>query len=416
MTIPLSLYVHIPWCVQKCPYCDFNSHNIPASVGKLPEREYVARLLADLDADIARFQESRPLSSIFVGGGTPSLFSGAAITELFDGIRERIYIDENTEITLEANPGTVDERHFADYFRAGINRISIGVQSFNATQLKKLGRIHNPQDAIRAVKTAQDAGFDNINIDLMFGLPEQTAEQAYYDVEKGISLGTEHLSYYQLTLEPNTAFAHKPPKLPIDEKIDTRFDRASEILIAAGFKHYEVSAWSRGRQSKHNRNYWEYGDYLGIGAGSHGKITTPIISPLIGNHELLSGNNVGVGIVRTTKPRSPTRYLSSNGQDVVIDFPALASVVNNPHQNLSLRTERLVSEDEKAFEFMLNTMRLIDGFPRALIEQRGLISESTVMPIVNQLVSKELLYLSADCIKPTALGQRFVNDMVESFL
>ncbi len=414
--IPLSLYVHIPWCVQKCPYCDFNSHNVPARLGALPEREYVACLLDDLDADIARFHEQRSLVSIFVGGGTPSLFSGDAIAELLDGIRERLVIDDNTEITLEANPGTVDERHFAAYFRAGVNRISIGVQSFNATQLQKLGRIHNPEDAIRAVKTAQDAGFDNINIDLMFGLPEQTTEQALFDVERGIALGTEHLSYYQLTLEPNTAFAHKPPKLPADENIDERFEHASEILVASGFRRYEVSAWSRGRQSTHNRNYWEYGDYLGIGAGAHGKITTSCVESPQEMNDSSDCDNVGVGIVRTTKPRSPSRYLSRGNSDGTIDFPALSIKEKPLPAPIYLRTERVVSEDEKAFEFMLNALRLMDGFPRHLIQERGLIAESSLTPTIASLVDKGLLTVTPERITPTLLGQRFVNNMVESFL
>lgn len=377
MAIPLSLYIHLPWCVQKCPYCDFNSHSVK---GELPENDYITQVLNDLDDDINRFAEQRPLHSIFIGGGTPSLFSGQAIDTLLNGVAKRLSVSKNTEITLEANPGTVDEKHFADYFRSGINRISVGVQSFDSEQLQRLGRIHNPDDAVRAVKTAQDVGFDNINVDLMFGLPQQTLPQALADVVQGIDLGTEHLSYYQLTLEPNTAFAHQPPKLPSDEYIDTMFAQASESLNVGGFQRYEVSAWTRGRQAEHNINYWQYGDYLGIGAGSHGKITT-----------LERGQQQ---IIRTTKPRSPKQYLS----------PTMA------------RYERCVADDEKAFEFMLNTMRLSDGFARSLITQRGLADEQTINKILQTLADKGLLTLSDTHVIPTPLGQRFVNDMVSAFL
>lgn len=377
MPIPLSLYIHLPWCVQKCPYCDFNSHTLK---DELPEKEYISQLLTDLERDISRFSETRALHSIFIGGGTPSLFSGDAMQRLLDGIRERLSVSATTEITLEANPGTVDEKHFADYHRAGINRISIGVQSFSAKQLKRLGRIHNPDEAVRAVKTAQDSGFDNINIDIMFGLPQQTLSQALSDVEQGIALQTEHLSYYQLTLEPNTAFAHQPPILPTDERIDTMFSQASEQLSNVGFQRYEVSAWSRGRQAQHNLNYWQYGDYLGIGAGAHGKITL--------------SERGQQQIVRTTKPRSPKQYL----------HPTMKAY------------ERTVTEDEKAFELMLNTMRLTDGFERSLITERGLIAEKSVLKTLQKLSDKGLLTLSATHVVPTDLGKRFVNDMVEAFL
>lgn len=376
-TIPLSLYIHIPWCVQKCPYCDFNSHQL---VTETPETAYIDQLLIDLASDITRFEENRPLTSIFIGGGTPSLFSGSAIARLLDGVRSQLTVTDATEITLEANPGTVDEKHFTDYYRSGVNRLSIGVQSFQAEQLKRLGRIHNPEEAIRAVKTAQDIGLDNINIDLMFGLPHQTAEAALHDIEQGIALNTEHLSYYQLTLEPNTAFAHTPPQLPVDEHIEQRFEIASQRLVSADFHRYEVSAWSRGRQSQHNLNYWQYGDYLGIGAGAHGKITMQ--------------ENDEAHIIRTTKPRHPKQYLSAK----------------------TLRSERHVLDDEKAFEFMLNALRLMDGFERRWIAERGLVSESNCLSTLKQLTDKGLLTLANDTIAPTELGQRFVNDMVEAFL
>lgn len=375
---------------------------------RLPEQAYVARLLTDLSDDIQRFDEKRPLTSVFIGGGTPSLFSGSAISALLDGIHQQLAISSETEITLEANPGTVDEKHFVDYRRAGVNRLSIGIQSFNAKQLKTLGRIHQPQDGIRAVGIAQDSGFDNINIDLMFGLPQQTEEEALDDIKKGIALKTEHLSYYQLTLEPNTPFAHHPPSLPEEDCIAHRFETASTYLQNAGFRRYEISAWSRGRQSKHNRNYWLHGDYLGIGAGAHGKIT-------------VSDNNKS-SIIRTTKPRSPKHYLAKQTAEQTI---AVDSVNKRKHQSLqammisestTIRHERIVAENEMAFEFMLNALRLCDGFPRQLLAERGLIVESDVLPTLQTLADKGLLVISDNWIRPTEQGQRFVNDMVEAFL
>lgn len=377
MPIPLSLYIHIPWCVQKCPYCDFNSHAIQQ---QLPEAEYVTQLLADLDADLVRFTETRPLTSIFIGGGTPSVLCGTSIQRLIDGIANRLEFDATTEITLEANPGTVDERHFRAYRRAGVNRLSIGVQSFDHQHLKQLGRIHSPEQAISAVKTAQDVGFERINLDLMFALPQQNTTQAMADLAQAIALDTEHLSYYQLTIEPNTVFAHRPPILPPENDIEQIFEQATELLQQRGFRRYEVSAWTREKASLHNLNYWQYGDYLGIGAGAHGKIT-----------ETMATNKV---IIRTTKPRSPKDYLGTK----------------------SLRQERIVSESDKAFEFMLNALRLCDGFEPRWLTERGLLNAKTTLSQLQVLADKQLLDIGKQCILPTALGQRFVNDMVSHFL
>lgn len=371
----------------------------------LPEQAYVDRLLADLSDDIQRFEEKRPLTSIFIGGGTPSLFSGKAITRLLDGVRDRLTVNATTEITLEANPGTVDEKHFADYRRAGVNRLSIGIQSFNTEHLKRLGRIHQPQDGIRAVRIAQDSGFDNINIDLMFGLPQQTEAEALADIEQGIALNTEHLSYYQLTLEPNTPFAHQPPTLPDEEAIEQRFETASTYLRDAGFCRYEVSAWSRGRRAQHNRNYWLHGDYLGIGAGAHGKIT-------------LSAKKLSdkATVIRTTKPRAPKHYLAAiNPSDTPKTVLSRQPTITVSAAS-SIRDERIVTESELAFEFMLNALRLCDGFPRRLLSERGLLVESDVLPTLQKLADKGLLIISDDWIAPTEQGQRFVNDMVAAFL
>ncbi len=397
MPIPLTLYIHIPWCVQKCPYCDFNSHAL-RTTPHIPENAYIEQLLADLDNDIGRFfvpaAAQRPLTAIFIGGGTPSLFSGAAIERLLHGVRKRLPVLPDAEITLEANPGAVDTEHYARYYRAGINRISIGVQSFHAEQLKRLGRIHTPDEAYRALDIARQAGFDNINIDLMFGLPQQTAAEALADIRQGIALNTEHLSYYQLTIEPHTAFAQQPPVLPDEDNIDQQFAATTEQLQRAGFHRYEVSAWSRGRQSQHNLNYWQHGDYLGIGAGAHGKITT-----------LINGNP---GIIRTTKPRAPKQYLR----------PIQGGAGNNTRfaVNTDFRTERIVTGAEKPFEFMLNALRLMDGFERHLMPVHGLFDEQSVLPTLQQFADKGLLTIDAQRITPTALGKRFINDMVAAFL
>ncbi|MPV85680.1 radical SAM family heme chaperone HemW [Ostreibacterium oceani] len=383
--IPLSLYIHIPWCVQKCPYCDFNSHELKSHElkGAPDESQYIDRLLMDLASDVSRFTERRPLQSIFIGGGTPSLFSGASIARLLDGVAQQLSINKNTEITLEANPGTVDAAHFAAYRQAGVNRLSIGVQSFNNRQLLALGRIHHRDEAIRAVEIAKATGFDNINIDVMFGLPLQTAAQMLADIEQGIAAETEHLSYYQLTIEPNTAFAHRPPRLPEEDQIIDTFELASERLVEAGFRRYEVSAWTKGRTSAHNVNYWEYGDYLGIGAGAHGKITT--------GGEGIDGRQT---IIRTLKPKHPKQYLAAD----------------------NLRQETPVPTAEKGFEFMLNALRLCGGFNQSLITSRGLVSLDTLTPVLMKLVDTGLLTWEGQWIAPTAQGQRFLNDCVAAFL
>ena len=269
---PLALYVHIPWCVQKCPYCDFNSH---AQKQAIPEAEYVSALLDDLSADLA-FVAGRTLSSIFIGGGTPSLFSAQAIGQLLAGIQERIPFDDNIEITLEANPGTVEAGRFAGYQSAGVNRFSIGVQSFNPLHLQKLGRIHDPAQAVAAAHQASALKLRSFNLDLMHGLPNQTLEQALDDLRQAIALAPPHLSWYQLTIEPNTAFGARPPRLPEDDTLWEIQEQGHELLLAAGYRQYEISAYAKpGFECQHNLNYWRFGDYLGIGCGAHGKLTDP---------------------------------------------------------------------------------------------------------------------------------------------
>ncbi len=370
--IPLSLYIHIPWCIQKCPYCDFNSHKIKE---KLDEKTYINNLINDLKNDLLNFNETRPLSSIFIGGGTPSVFSGNSIYELIAQIKDIIPFEKNIEITIEANPGTADSNNFRKYFGAGINRISIGIQSFNNIQLIKLGRIHNSQEAEKSVKIAQDIGFKNINIDIMFGLINQTTEQAVYDIEKAISLNTNHISYYQLTIEPQTLFAKKPPKIPNQDNISLITDKTYKLLNNANFSQYEVSAWGKNHNCKHNLNYWKYGDYLGIGAGAHGKITK---------------NNK---IIRTIKYKNPKDYA-----------------------NNFLQEQRTVLDSEKAFEFMLNTMRLKNGFDISLIKERGLFEQNHIINNLEKLYKKKLITKQNNIIKPTSTGYLFLNNIIEEFL
>lgn len=373
---PLSLYVHIPWCVRKCPYCDFNSHE---SRTGLPEQEYVEAIKQDLKADAALAQ-GRPLESIFFGGGTPSLFSGQAIGDIIETAEKLFGFAENIEITLEANPGTAERGNFAQLHSAGVNRLSLGIQSFNDTHLQKLGRIHNSGDAERAYHLARDAGFGNINLDLMHGLPAQTLNEAMADLEKAFRLEPNHISWYQLTIEPNTVFYNRPPLLPVDDTLADIQDAGHEQLEAHGYKQYEVSAYAQaGRQSVHNRNYWEFGDYLAAGAGAHGKIT----------------HKAPEDILRYRKTRLPDDYLNSAKA-----FTAASDQV--PLDNLPQ-------------EFLMNALRLNSGFSPELFEQRtGLSLESIAHP-VQQLIDDGLLTSTGKNIRTTALGQRFLNTVLEKF-
>ncbi|HMY82651.1 MAG TPA: radical SAM family heme chaperone HemW, partial [Agitococcus sp.] len=303
---PLSLYIHVPWCVRKCPYCDFNSHTSPQS---LPEKAYVAALIADLQADLAWVQ-GRKIGSVFIGGGTPSLFSGQTYQDLFTQLRQHLDFSSDCEVTLEANPATVEHDNFEGYLVAGINRLSLGVQSFNPTHLQTLGRIHSQQDAFNAIQLAKTAGFSNFNLDLMHGLPQQDLSQALEDIDYALSFKPTHLSWYQLTIEPNTAFYRQPPALPDDDILWAIQEAGQQKLAQAGFQQYEVSAYSQQRPSKHNLNYWQFGDYLAIGAGAHGKVTTP------------------EGIFRYRKTRLPKDYLAAA-----------------PQQQARLGLEKIVTED-----------------------------------------------------------------------
>ncbi|SUX25589.1 Oxygen-independent coproporphyrinogen-III oxidase [Cardiobacterium valvarum] len=374
--IPQSLYIHIPWCVRKCPYCDFNSH---ALRGQIDETAYIRHLLADFTADY----DGRPIYSIFIGGGTPSLLSGAAVAALLDGIAHLAPLAADCEITLEANPGTFEQEKFAAYRAAGVNRLSIGVQSFADAQLQALGRIHSSAEAVRAVTLAQQAGFTRINLDVMFALPGQDVAGALDDLRQAIALAPEHISWYQLTLEPNTAFYANPPVLPdSDTQIDI-YEAGSALLTAGGYRQYETSAWRAGEPCRHNLNYWQYGDYLGIGAGAHGKQTRD-----------------GV-ITRRSKYRAPAAYQKAAGAG------------GNPYSDQQLA----VARDEQAFEFMMNALRLKDGVPTAYLTERTALSLDDLRPTLDTLVARGLLAPDiGHRLQTTPRGFALLNNVLDAFL
>ncbi len=373
---PLALYIHIPWCVRKCPYCDFNSH---AAGPTLPEEEYVDALLADLDADLQHVH-GRPLTSIFFGGGTPSLFSDRALGRLLEGVERRVAFAGDIEITLEANPGTFEQAKFKGYRSLGINRLSIGVQSFQEAKLKALGRIHDGNEAIRAADMARAAGFDNFNLDLMHGLPEQSIEDALFDLRTAIAQAPTHLSWYQLTMEPNTVFWSQPPVLPEDDLLWDIQEAGQALLAAEGYAQYEVSAYARsGKQARHNLNYWTFGDFLGIGAGAHAKLSTPV------------GR-----IQRTWKTRLPKDYL-----DPTKAFQA---------------GERLLEADELPFEFLMNVLRLTEGAPAELFSQRTGLPLQQLEQARREAERQGLLQADETRLVATAKGQLFLNDLLQQFL
>lgn len=377
--LPLSLYIHLPWCIRKCPYCDFNSHASPRA---LPEQAYVDALLLDLEKTAGK-AEGRPIESIFIGGGTPSLFSAKAIERLLTGVRQRIDLRKGAEITLEANPGAADTARFEGYLRAGVNRLSIGIQSFNEASLKALGRVHSAEEALDAVRAAQEAGVAQLNLDLMYGLPGQGPAEAQQDLETALSLGPTHLSYYQLTLEPETPFAKSPPVLPPDEAMGDIEQRGLTLLKDQGFNRYEVSAFARpGAECQHNQNYWTFGDYLGIGAGAHGKHTSA-----------RSG-----WVVRTEKTRHPGQYMKS-----VAD-----------HQGLEKDTR--IDPENLAFEFLMNALRLRQGFSRALFEARTGLAIKTLEPTLGTLLEARLLEESEGTLCCTPAGYRHLDTLLQAFL
>jgi len=374
---PLALYVHFPWCVRKCPYCDFNSYTLH---GPLAERDYVAALCADLSAQ-ARAVRARQVSSIFLGGGTPSLFSPAAIAEVLAAAGEHLALAPGLEVTLEANPGAIERGRFAEYRAAGVTRVSLGAQSFDARRLAALGRIHSPDDTRRAAEELHAAGLENFNLDLMYGLPEQDAAGAMADIDAALALAPAHLSHYQLTLETGTPFAASPPRLPEEDAIEGMLAGCRERLETEGFAQYEVSAYARpGRQCWHNRNYWTFGDYLGIGAGAHGKLTN------VPAHE----------VARTRQAREPRRYLASAAQGV--------------------GTRTVVVSEQLPFEFMLNALRLSAGFEPGLFSSRTGLTWAVVEPTVSRLRARDLMVEDEGRYQASPLGWRFLNDVLLSFL
>src|SRR5487761_2134797 len=377
---PLALYVHIPWCIKKCPYCDFNSHEVRGkSQGEAPEQDYVPALITDLELALPQIW-GRRVYSIFFGGGTPSLFSARAIEELLAAFRARLNLAADAEITLEANPGTFESAKFRDYRACGVNRLSIGVQSFNPAQLQALGRIHDGEKARRAIGMAQ-AHFDNINLDLMYALPQQTLQQAEQDIDTALRFGTTHLSAYHLTLEPNTLFHRHPPPLPDEELAADMQDMIDERLARAAYLNYETSAFAQaGRECRHNLNYWRFGDYLGIGAGAHSKLSFPD------------------RILRQMRYKQPREYLQK---------AAAGSAVQEEHA---------VSPEDRGFEFMMNALRLIAGFETALFAERTGLPISAVERPLQEAAQRGLITRDHLRIAPTKRGQRFLNDLLQLFL
>ncbi|EOL8986423.1 radical SAM family heme chaperone HemW [Cronobacter dublinensis] len=371
---PLSLYIHIPWCVQKCPYCDFNSH---ALKGEVPHDDYVQHLLSDLDNDAA-WAQGREVKTIFIGGGTPSLLSGPAMQTLLDGVRARLTLAANAEITMEANPGTVEADRFVEYQRAGVNRISIGVQSFSEPKLTRLGRIHGPEEAKRAARLASGLGLRSFNLDLMHGLPDQSLEEALDDLRQAIALNPPHLSWYQLTIEPNTLFGSRPPVLPDDDALWDIFEQGHQLLSAAGYQQYETSAYAKpGYQCQHNLNYWRFGDYLGIGCGAHGKVT------------LADGR-----ILRTAKTRHPRGYMTGNYLDKQHDVEA----------------------QDKPFEFFMNRFRLLEPAPRDAFRRYTGFDESAIRPQIDEAIARNYLVETPESWQITEHGKLFLNSLLELFL
>jgi oxygen-independent coproporphyrinogen-3 oxidase len=374
---PLSLYIHIPWCIKKCPYCDFNSHAVK---GDTQEVRYIDQLLSDLAMDLSRFEIDRPIHSIFIGGGTPSLFAPGSFSRLLEGVEKQLAFEADLEITLEANPGTFESGKFAEFRSLGINRLSIGIQSFNDAALQKLGRVHSAAEAIRAVEMAHDSGFENFNLDLMFGLPDATAETSRNDVATAISLEPQHISFYQLTLEPNTYFHKFPPVLPNDEAIFASQKTAQTLLAIHGFEQYEVSAYSKpGKHCRHNVNYWQFGDYLGIGAGAHGKLS----------------QNLPGRIIRSHKPKSPEDYLTDS------------------HKKGG---ENVIAVSELPLEFVMNHLRLKRGFNMTHFQAVTGLDAASLEPALSSCIAKGLLVQNGQDFACTEQGWHFLDSVLTEFM
>lgn len=376
--IPLSLYIHMPWCVRKCPYCDFNSHAVPDGQLALSlEREYLQALLEDFKTQLD-FIQGRQIHSIFIGGGTPSLISAEGYQWLFAQLQQWVVFEQGCEITLEANPGTLEHEPFTAYLVAGINRLSLGVQSFNTVHLEKLGRIHSEDDALNAIRLARAAGFERVNVDLMHGLPEQTLAQALLDLQLAVEQGATHISWYQLTIEPNTVFFRTQPILPHDDVLEQIQLQGEAYLRAQGFENYEVSAWRKERPSAHNLNYWQFGDYLAIGAGAHGKVTLPD------------------GVYRYQKTRLPKDYLAKV-----------------PAENLQFKA---IAAEDMPFEFMMNALRLNQGVAAEVYPARTGLPLSSLAPVLTEMRAKQLMVDSSEQLACTEHGHLFLNSVLEEFL
>jgi len=376
---PLALYIHFPWCVQKCPYCDFNSHELKSS---LDEKTYINALINDLEQELPSFW-GRSISSIFMGGGTPSLFSPESIDQLLSALRARLTFAPDIEITMEANPGTIELEKFKEFSSAGINRLSIGIQSFNDDKLKSLGRIHGRKEAIRAAELAHDAGFNSFNLDLMYGLPNQSLKQAVDDIETAIALEPKHLSHYQLTIEPNTYFYHKPPTVPDDDNLWEMQEACQTSIAKHGYSQYEISAYAKeGYQCQHNLNYWQFGDYIGIGAGAHGKLT----------------NAPEQKIHRSWKVKQPQDYLEK--------------AVNEKR----IAGEKVLTRDDASFEFMMNALRLNNGFETEIFQQHVGLPISVVENALKQAEEKGWISWELKRIKPTDTGRQYLNNLLELFM
>ena len=377
-SVPLSLYIHMPWCVRKCPYCDFNSHAVPNGALSMElELEYLEALVEDFKTQID-FAQGRQIHSVFIGGGTPSLISAQGYQWLFEQLKAIVPFEDGCEITLEANPGTVEHDPFADYLAVGINRLSIGVQSFDTDHLKKLGRIHSNNDAISAIKNAHEAGFERINVDLMHGLPEQSIEQALLDLKLAVESGATHISWYQLTIEPNTVFFRTQPILPVDEVLEDIQEQGEAYLKTNGYINYEVSAWRKEKPSTHNLNYWQFGDYLAIGAGAHGKVT--MID----------------GVYRFQKTRLPKDYLAKV-----------------PAENLQFKK---IEAGDMPFEFMMNALRLNEGVDASFYAERTGLNLSELDETLISLRQRKLMVDDQNRLACTEQGHVFLNSVLEEFL
>lgn len=376
--IPLSLYIHMPWCVRKCPYCDFNSHELEGNQLDLNlEKQYLHALVEDFKAQL-EFVQDRKIHSVFIGGGTPSLISAQGYQWLFAQLKALVTFEDDAEVTMEANPGTLEHAPFEQYLEAGINRLSLGVQSFNSDHLQNLGRIHDAQNAQNAIKNASEAGFKRLNVDLMHGLPQQSLEQALFDLQQAIDLGATHISWYQLTMEPNTVFYRNQPTLPDEDVLEQIQLQGEALLKQHGFYNYEVSAWAKEKPSQHNLNYWQFGDYLAIGAGAHGKVS------------------LKDGIYRFQKTRLPKDYLAKVPAD-------------------HLQFKKITAE-EMLFEFMMNALRLTEGVPSEYYQARTNLDLEQIQPVISQLKQKKLMQDDDTKLACTEVGKQYLNTLLEEFL